>query len=114
MRLGLHRADATFLSKICKAALHALRRVCSVVMQAVHWHVACNSMDKMWVAKSHETTPPDRLPEKPVAPVPPRDPPSEVPTPTPIDDPRAPRPGKTMRARARYALGGRATRCVIR
>jgi len=58
-------------------------------------------MDEMWVAKSHETTPPDGPPESPVAPVPPRDPPSEVPTPTPIDDPRAPRPGKTMRACAR-------------
>jgi hypothetical protein len=51
----------------------------------------------MWNAKSNEPTPPDGPPHDPVEPVPRRDSPGDVPSPTPIDDPRVPRPGKTMR-----------------
>ena len=53
----------------------------------------------MQTAKSNDPTPPEAPPHDPVDPVPLRDPGDGVPRPRPrpIDDPRVPRPGKTLR-----------------
>jgi hypothetical protein len=62
----------------------------------------------MWKTTSTAPTPPDRPPHEPVEPLPPRNPPGDVPNPTPIDEPRAPKPSKTMRGLDLWSgLGGR-------